>query len=102
VASRREQYIQLARLAGYAPFAERFGPPHTAQPGADALRTFVDARLEPISRGLVEEAAASDDVTDKVSAESYLADRLTFFDNVLTDPQARSIRDRFRTLISSW
>jgi hypothetical protein len=102
VVSRREQFIQLARLSGYAAFAGRFGPPHTAQPQEDAIRAFIDEHIEELARGLVEEAAASDDITDKVSAESYLADRLAFFDNVLTDAQASSIRDRFRTLISSW
>lgn len=98
----REQILQLARLTGIDAFSERFGPPQTADPTPDALRAFVGERLDELARHLVEEAAASDDVTDVVSAESYLDDRLVVLAELLTDSQAESIRSAFRERIAGW
>jgi len=98
----REQILQLARLAGGDAFAGRFGPPQTAEPSPEALREFVDGRLGEIVGHLVEEAVASDDVTDVDSAGRYLADRLAFLSALLTDSQAGSIRSAFREQISGW
>jgi len=98
----REQLLQLARLTGSDAFSARFGPPQTADPAPDALRAFVDERLGELARHLVEEAAASDDVTDVVSAQSYLDDRLAVLAALLTDSQAASIRSIFSERIAGW
>jgi hypothetical protein len=102
VIPQREQLLQLARLAGSDAFVERFGPPQTAHPAPDALRTFVDEHLDDIAGHLVEEAAASDDVIDVISADSYLDDRLSVLDELLSGSQAASIRSAFRERIASW
>lgn len=99
---RREQLLQLARLAGAAAFADRFGPPQTADPEVEALRGLVEERLGEVARSLVEEAAASDDVTDIRSAETYLEDRLRTLDDLLTKDQTERIRVGFRDSIKAW
>jgi hypothetical protein len=98
----REQIIQIARLAGAAAFAERFGAPQTAQPDEASLRAFVSERAESIGHGLVEEAAASDDVTDKESAESYLEDRLQTLSSVIDAAAADRVRAAFREGTKAW
>jgi len=80
----RERLLQLARLVGLEAFSERFGPPQTAGPDADALRALIEERLDDIARRLVEEAAASDDIIDGASAQAYLDDRLHTLRDLLT------------------
>ena len=99
---RREQLLQLARLLGGDAYAERFGSPRTADPGADALRALVEERLEHLAQGLVEEAAASDDVIDVASATGYLEDRLRTLSGVLTDGQAGRSRTLFQEGTRQW
>jgi hypothetical protein len=98
----REQILQLARLIGIDAFTERFGPPQTAEPDDDALRALIDERLDHIARGLVEEAAASDDVLDPESALSYLDDRLRTLSALLTPDQADRIRTSFAERTKAW
>ena len=102
VSPRREQLLQLARLTGAAAFADRFGPPQTADPEVEALRSLVEERLGEVARSLVEEAAASDDVTDIPSAEAYLEDRLRTLGDLLTKEQTERIRVEFRDSIKAW
>ncbi len=99
---RREQLLQLARLAGAAAFADRFGPPQTADPDVEALQGLVEERLAEVVRSLVEEAAASDDVIDIASAEAYLDDRLHTLGELLTKEQVERIRLGFRESIKEW
>ncbi len=98
----RERLLQLARLVGAEIFAERFGAPQTAAPNADALRALIDERLDHIARMLVEEAAASDDVTDAASALVYLDDRLRTLEAVLAPEQAERVREAFREGTAKW
>ena len=100
----RERLLQLARLVGHDAFVERFGPPLLleTEPDADALRALVEERLDHVARGLVEEAAASDDVIDTVSAVAYLEDRLRTLDELLTPQQAAHIRSAFREGTAGW
>jgi hypothetical protein len=98
----REILVQLARLTGAEAFAERFGSPQTADPDAAAIRAFVEERLHTVADGLVSEAAASDDVTDRASATSYLEDRLTTLADLLTGEQASRIRSRFSERTAGW
>jgi len=96
----RERLLQIARLAGIDVFSERFGAPLTAEPDAAALRAFIAERADSIARSLIEEAAASDDVTDRESAESYLEDRLRTL--AIEAPAAERIRVAFREGIAGW
>ena len=98
----RERLLQLARLIGPDVFVERFGPPQTAEPELSHLRALVDERLDRIVRMLVEEAAASDDITDIVSATAYLDDRLRMLEDFLAPEQAASIRAAFGEQTAVW
>ena len=98
----RERLLQLARLIGPDVFVARFGPPQTAEPELVHLRALVEERLDHIVRMLVEEAAASDDITDMVSASAYLDDRLRMLQDLLAPDQAASIRAAFREQTAAW
>jgi hypothetical protein len=102
VIPQRERLLQLARLAGMAVFTERFGPPASATPDPTALRSFIDERLDTIARALVEEAAASDDVTDAAGAQSYLEDRLATLGDLFSVEQAERLRFAFRGRTKAW
>ena len=98
----RERLLQIARLAGLEAFTGRLGPPASAEPDAGDLRSFVDERLESIAAALVEEAAASDDVIDRKSAEAYLEDRLRTLADLLTPEQAEALRTSFQERTAGW
>jgi len=102
VIPQRERLLQLARLAGIDAFTQRFGAPASAQPDATALRALVDERLDDIAAALVEEAAASDDVTDAAGAASYLEDRLTTLGDLLSKQQGEALRLAFRQRTKDW
>ena len=102
VSLQRDRLLQIARLVGAEAFAERFGPPQTAQPDLDALRALVEERLDQVAQRLVEEAAASDDVIDAASAAAYLEDRLRTLGDVLTPGQAERIRAAFEECTVAW
>lgn len=98
----RERLLQLARLVGLDAFTERFGPPQTAAPDADGLRSLIDERLDDLARALVAEAAASDDVIDAASAGAYLEDRLRTLGDLFTPQQAEQIQAAFQKGIAGW
>ena len=100
----RDRLLQLARLVGPDAFAERFGPPLLLEtiPDVEALRALVRERIDHVARGLVEEAAASDDVIDTASAIAYLDDRLRTLDDLLSPQQADRIRSAFREGTAGW
>ncbi|MGB2695749.1 MAG: hypothetical protein WBD55_11275 [Dehalococcoidia bacterium] len=98
----RERLLQLARLIGIDAFTERFGAPQTAEPEDDALRSLVGERLESIAARLVEEAAASDDVIDRTSADSYLEDRLATLGELLSSEQVARVRVAFTAATAGW
>ena len=98
----RERLIQLARLVGIDAFTERFGPPRSAEPDERALRSLIEERLDEIARRLVEEAAASDDVTDAGGAASYLDDRLNTLGNAFSPEQTARIRTSFKKVTAGW
>ncbi len=98
----QERLVQLARLAGVDMFSQRFGPPQTASPDAAALASLVGERLDQIAQGLIEEAAASDDVIDAASAQAYLDDRLRTLGGLLTSEHSAAIRVAFQTATDDW
>ena len=71
-------------------------------PDVEAIRALVSERLDHVAQGLVEEAAASDDVIDPSSAVAYLEDRLRTLDELLTPQQAARIRSAFREGTAGW
>ncbi len=101
-----ERLVRLARLGGRDAFVERVGPPETVRALSPALRDalagFIDTRIERIAAGLVEEAAASDDVLSAADAERFIADRLAEFGDALTEAQARALQEAARRRLASW
>ncbi len=102
MAPRPELLRQLARLVGHDVFVDRFGPLDSAEPGMDALRALIDERCDDIAAGLVEEAAASDDVTSPETAQAYVDDRLRTLDDILTPEQAERLLTAFVGKTSGW
>ena len=100
----RQQLLQLARLIGLDAFAERFGSPRLVDgmPNGDALRALVDERLEHVAAHLVEEAAASDDVTESASANGYLEDRLRTLRELISPEQSGRIEAICRERTAEW
>ena len=100
----RQQLLQLARLIGLDAFADRFGSPRLVDgmPDPDALSALVDERLEDVAAHLVEEAAASDDVTDRASANGYLEHRLRTLRELISQDQSTRIEGIFGERTAEW
>ena len=99
---RREALTQLARLVGLDLFIERFGSPQTTEAEDEELAALIDGRLAEIARGLIAEAAASDDVLDAASAEEYLEDRLRTLADFFSDELQASLRVAFAESTKDW
>ena len=98
----QERLVQLARLIGRDAFAEKFGPPQTARPDSGELSGLVTGRLDQIAQGLIDEAAASDDVIDAASAQAYVDDRLQTLGDLLTAEQSAALRATFSDATAGW
>ena len=99
------QLTQLARLLGADELKAGLGRQGKSESeGVDIgrLQAFLDERLERLTRGLLEEAVASDDVVDAASAETYLEDRLAFFGEVLSEGQRRRVRELYQQAVRRW
>ena len=88
-----EALAQIARLLG----DERL---RTAS--AEDVRARVDERLELLADGLMAEATASDDVSDRDSALAFLDSRIEFFVGVISDDLRARLRDAARLRIEAW
>ena len=99
---RRETLTQLARLIGSDLFFERFGSPQTADPADEELAALIDDRAGVIAKGLIAEAAASDDVLNAASAQEYLEDRLRTLADFISQEQLESLRAAFIQGTKDW
>jgi hypothetical protein len=86
------QLAQLARLLGAA----------AEDRDVRRLRALLDERLERLTRGLLEEAVASDDVVDAASAAAYLEDRLAFFGGLLSEGQRGRVKGAYMQAVRRW
>jgi hypothetical protein len=93
VANNPEALAQIARLLGEEQLRLASG---------DEVRSRVDDRLELLADGLIAEAAASDDITDRASALDFLHDRLRFLGDLLTDQQRARLLELLQSKIESW
>jgi hypothetical protein len=93
VAPREEVLAHLARLLESEELREATD---------EAARERVNTRFWALAESLMEEAAVSDDVHDRASAEMYLAERVTFLSVVLTDEQASRLRETLMMGVASW
>ena len=103
-----EAILQLARLAGRQAFHASLGFQEGEEPAVlddaqhDRVRALIDDHIEAIAGGLLEEAMASDDVTDAGSAIVYLRDRLDFLGDLLSAEQQQRIASAFEGRVASW
>jgi hypothetical protein len=87
-----ELRVQLARLLGEA------APPASD----DELQALVEAHFGRLVEGLVAEAIASDDVSDKESAETFVAARLADLAGLLSTDQRSRLEAAIREKIEAW
>ena len=71
-------------------------------PDPDALSALVDERLGYVAARLVEKAAASDDVTDRASANGYLEHRLRTLRELISPDQSTRIEGIFGERTAEW
>ncbi len=90
---RPEALAQLARLVGE-------GSLRSAEP--EVAASAVDARFDRVVDGLLAEAAASDDVTDRQTALEFLDDRLASFAAVLDAGLRARLREALAERIALW
>jgi len=90
---RPEVLAQLARLLGNEELRE-----------ADdaAVKAAVKQRFWSLVEGLLEEAAVSDDVNDRASAETYLESRVDFLSEALAADQRALLRETLLQGVESW
>jgi hypothetical protein len=68
----------------------------------DAVHAAVDKKFWSLVEGLLGEAAVSDDVSDRASAEAYLESRVEFLGEVLGAEQRSLLRETLIRGVSSW
>ena len=67
-----------------------------------ALNQAIEGSFPNLVDGLLREAAASDDVTDRHSALLYLEDRLSSFSGLLGQDLTARLRAALEERVSSW
>ncbi len=68
----------------------------------ERLAELAESRLEGVATELVEEAAASDDVSDGMSALVFIRDRLRTFAGLLTDDQLQRLEALAVDGVAAW
>ena len=88
-----EALAQLSRLLG-----------ESISPGASEaeVQRVLHDRLELLAAGIVNEAAASDDVFDTASALEFVTARLRDFERFLSGEQRRSVMEAATRRIDAW
>jgi hypothetical protein len=84
--------VQIARLLGLP----------RGSLTADRAPDLIAERCEQFAAALIEETAASDDVTDAPSATAYLEDRLRVLDPYIPSPCADSVRSELAKTTAGW
>jgi hypothetical protein len=88
-----EALAQLARLLGLDTSRLADG---------ELVCTAIDQGLEPLTAGLLAEAAASDDVSDRDSALDFVNRRLDYLGALLDDEQRSRLWQALRGKIEAW
>ncbi len=88
-----EALAQIARLLGVDGLRSA---------SAEEVGRAVQTRLSLLVDGLLAEAAASDDVSDRESALAFLADRLRFLGPLLSADQRAQVWDALLTKVAAW
>ena len=66
------------------------------------VRAAASADIERLAAGLVAEAAASDDVTDRQTALDFVESRIEFFNDLLEDDVRTRLRTAVQDKIDTW
>jgi hypothetical protein len=88
-----EALAQLARLLGLD---------SSGLANRDQVRVAVELGLERLTGGLLAEAAASDDVSNRDSALDFINRRLDYLGALLTDEQRSRLLQALRGKIEVW
>jgi hypothetical protein len=88
-----EALAQLARLLG----DERL-----RRASIEEVQLAIDRGSAILTEGLVNEAAASDDVTDRASGIAFLEARLQFLQPLLTREQHTRLHEAIEEKLASW
>ena len=67
-----------------------------------AVQVAVNQKFWSLVEGLLGEAAVSDDVNDRASAEAYLESRVAFLGDVLTEEQRTLLHETLMRGVESW
>lgn len=100
--------VQLIRLLGRADVLAALGVDTEPDPAAlrdaqrDRLGELVDGRLQSVAAELVDEAAASDDVTNRAAGTVFVADRILAFADLLRGDQAARLQAEAARLLEGW
>jgi hypothetical protein len=68
----------------------------------DEAQAAIDEKMPLLASGLLEEAAASDDVLDRESALEFIRSRLAYFGTLVRDDQRALLLDDIRSRIEAW
>ncbi len=77
-------------------------PAALSEPQRQRLSALVDAALENVAAELVNEAAASDDVTSPAAGLTFVNDRIAAFADLLNAEQAERLRGEAARLLDGW
>jgi hypothetical protein len=100
--------VQLLRMLGRETALEALGLAEEPDPAALAneqlqrLQALVDQKLEVVAAELANEAAASDDVTDRESARVWIRDRIAGFAGLLAPGQPQRLLAAAEALTADW
>jgi hypothetical protein len=67
-----------------------------------AVQAAVNQKFWSLVEGLLGEAAVSDDVNDRASAEAYLESRVEFLSDALTEDQRTLLHETLMRGVESW
>lgn len=93
MAERAEAAAQIARM---------LSDPALRTADDDRIRAAVDADFERLADALVEETAASDDVSDRESGLRYAESRVRFLAIVLSSDQQWRLLEAVRERLEAW
>ena len=68
----------------------------------DEVSRAVDDGIERLAEGIVAEASASDDVSDRESALAFVESRLEFLAGLLSNEQTQRVRRAIEERVRSW
>jgi hypothetical protein len=100
--------VQLVRLLGRTAALAAIAAEVEPEPAGltekqrGSLATLLDARMEEVATRLVDEAAASDDVSGRAAAIAFVQDRITSFGDLVNPHQAERLLGLASEAVAGW